>query len=135
MQAFHVKGIVKDFHSHSLHTLIQPMVILQQNPEKMSLLAIKTDGTNDKAVIKKLREMYNQIAPDEIFEVTYLTDQISNFYLYEKNQAKIIGAGLKGPNEEPSIISISSNSVIPSPIISPSNRTFSPSGFANTIGK
>jgi putative ABC transport system permease protein len=90
--AFRIRGIVKDFHSHSLHTLIQPMVILQQNPEKMSLLAIKTDGRNDAAIIKRLRELYNQIAPDEIFEVSRLTDQISNFYLYEKNQAKIIGA-------------------------------------------
>jgi putative ABC transport system permease protein len=90
--AFHVKGIVKDFHSHSLHTLIQPMVIIQQNPAKMGLLAIKTDGTNDEAVIKRLRELYNQIAPDEIFETWYLTDQVSNLYNYDKNQAEIIGA-------------------------------------------
>jgi putative ABC transport system permease protein len=89
---FQVKGIVRDFNAHSLHTLIQPMVILQQNPAKMGLLAIKTDGTNDETVIKKLRELYNQIAPDEIFEVSYLTDQISDFYRYEKNQAKIIGS-------------------------------------------
>ena len=90
--AFHVKGIVKDFHSHSLHTLIQPMVIIQQNPAKMGLLAIKTDGTNDEAVIKRLRELYNQIAPDEIFETWYLTDQVSNLYTLDKNQSKIIGA-------------------------------------------
>jgi putative ABC transport system permease protein len=90
--AFHVKGIVKDFHSHSLHTLIQPMVIIQQNPAKMGLLAIKTNGTNDKAVIQRLRELYNQIAPDEIFETWYLTDQVNNLYSYDKNQAKIIGA-------------------------------------------
>jgi putative ABC transport system permease protein len=89
---FNVKGIVKDFHAHSLHTLIQPMVILQQNPARMSLLAIKTDGSNDKAVIKQLGELYNQISPNEIFEVTYLTDQISSFYGNERNQGKIIGA-------------------------------------------
>jgi putative ABC transport system permease protein len=58
----------------------------------MGLLAIKTDGTNDEAIIRKLRDLYSQIAPDEIFEVRYLTDQISNFYLYEKNQARLIGA-------------------------------------------
>jgi putative ABC transport system permease protein len=89
---FYVKGVVKDFHAHSLHTLIQPMVILQQNPKNMSLLAIKTDGKNDKAVIKQLRSLYNQISPNEIFEVKYLTDQISDFYSNEKTQEKIIGA-------------------------------------------
>jgi putative ABC transport system permease protein len=89
---FNVKGIVKDFHAHSLHTLIQPMVILQQNPANMGLLAIKTDGKNDEAIIKQLRALYNQISPDEIFEVKYLTDDISGFYGNEINQQKIIGA-------------------------------------------
>jgi putative ABC transport system permease protein len=89
---FKVKGIVKDFHAHSLHTLIQPMVILQQNPAKMSLLAIKTNGTNDETIIKSLRNLYMQIAPDEIFEVKYLTDQIEDFYRNVKNQGRIIGS-------------------------------------------
>ncbi len=88
----HVRGIVRDFHAHSLHTAIQPMVIIQQNPKMMALLAIKTDGRNDKLIINKLRELYDQIAPDEIFEVRYLTDQIDDFYLPEKNQAKIMAA-------------------------------------------
>lgn len=89
---FKVRGIVRDFNAHSLHTLIQPMVILQQNPEKMGLIAIKTSGKNDNAVIKRLRELYSQISPDEIFEVSYLTDQIGDFYARERNQARIIGA-------------------------------------------
>lgn len=92
LNAFHVRGIVSDFHSHSFRTLIQPMVIVQQNPAKLELLAIKTNGTNDVAVINKLRELYNKIAPDEIFEVNYLTDKIDEIYTPEKNQAKIIGA-------------------------------------------
>ncbi len=90
--AFTVRGIVRDFNAHSLHTLIQPMVILQQNPEKMRLIAIKTSGKNDDAVIKRLKELYTQISPDEIFEVSYLTDQIGDFYSRERNQARIIGA-------------------------------------------
>ncbi len=92
LKVFHIRGIVKDFHAHSLHSLIQPMAILQQNPSRMNLVAIKTDGTNDKAIISRLRELYNQISPDEIFEARYLTEDISNFYYYEKNQAKLIGA-------------------------------------------
>lgn len=92
LNAFHVRGIVKDFHSHSFRTLIQPMVIIQQNPAKMELLVIKTNGRTDVAVIKKLRELYNQIAPDEIFSVRYLTDEIKDIYTPEKNQAKIMEA-------------------------------------------
>ena len=89
---FNVKGIVKDFHAHSLHSLIQPMAILQQSPVRMGLIAIKTDGSNDKEIIKHLRELHNQISPNDIFEVKYLADQISDFYSREKYQGKIIGA-------------------------------------------
>lgn len=90
--AFNVVGVVKDFHAHSLHSEIQPMVILQQNPERMSLVAIKTDGTNDAVIREKLRQLYRTISPDEIFEARYLTDRIDNFYSRELNQAKLIGA-------------------------------------------
>jgi putative ABC transport system permease protein len=68
------------------------MVILQQNPERMGLIAIKTDSRNDAVIIEKLRELFSKISPDEIFEVRYLTDDMNNFYSRERNQAKIIGA-------------------------------------------
>jgi putative ABC transport system permease protein len=89
---FKVRGIVKDFNAHSLHSPIQPMVILQQNPERMGLIAIKTSGSNDEAVIKRLKELYTQISPDEIFEVRHLTDVVDGFYTRERDQARIIGA-------------------------------------------
>ena len=92
MGAFRVRGIVRDFNSHSLHTPIEPMVILQQNPAKMGYLAIKTDGTNDKEIIKRLGEIYNQIDPDEILDARYITEQMKYFYSHEKNQADIMGA-------------------------------------------
>jgi putative ABC transport system permease protein len=90
--AFRVRGIVRDFHAHSLHTLIQPMVILQQNPDRMGLIAIKTNGKNDGAIIKRLREYIHKFSPDEIFEISYLTDDIENFMDMESNHGRIIGA-------------------------------------------
>jgi len=89
---FKVRGIVRDFHAHSMHSLISSMVILPQNPEKMGIIAIKTNGINDEAVIKRLRELYSMISPDEIFETRYLTDDLNLFYQRETNQLKIIGA-------------------------------------------
>lgn len=89
---FNIRGIAKDFHAHSLHTLIQSMVILQQNPERMGLIAIRTSGNNDVEIKARLKELYTSISPDEIFEVSYLTEQIDNFYARERNQAKIIMA-------------------------------------------
>jgi putative ABC transport system permease protein len=92
MGIYNVVGIVKDFNAHSLREAIQPMVIIQQNPSQFGLLAIKTDGTNDKAVIKRLREIYTQIDPNEIFVTNYLSEGISDLYTEDKNQARLTGA-------------------------------------------
>jgi len=89
---FKVRGIIRDFNVHSLHSLIEPLVILQQNPESMAVIAIKTDGKNDESVKNRLKELYNTISPDEIFETEYLTDQFDYFYASESNQLRIISA-------------------------------------------
>jgi len=92
LKAFHVLGIVRDFHAHSLRTLISPMVILQQSEDRMGLLVIKTDGKNDKAVIKRLQELYIQADPDEVFDVSFYQNAINSQYDRERSQAKIMGA-------------------------------------------
>ena len=89
---FNVKGVIRDFHAHSLHSQIQPMVILQQDPLKMALIAIRTDGINDNAVIARLRDLFLTIAPDEVFETSFLTDRIEQFYQRERNQLEILTA-------------------------------------------
>ncbi|HZL11647.1 MAG TPA: FtsX-like permease family protein [Prolixibacteraceae bacterium] len=89
---FHVKGIVKDFSAHSLRRLIQPMVIIQQHPEKMRLFAIKTTGTNDAAISRKIQLIFKEISPDKLVNMYSLTEQINQFYEHEQNQAKLISA-------------------------------------------
>jgi putative ABC transport system permease protein len=60
---FNVKGIVKDFNAHSMHTAIQPLVILQQNPAMMRLIAIKTDGSNDEIILRKAEDSFQPDSP------------------------------------------------------------------------
>ncbi|MFB6341693.1 ABC transporter permease [Saccharicrinis sp. FJH62] len=89
---FLVKGIVKDFNAHSLHSLIEPMVILQQQNGRMRLMAIKTDGKNDATISAKMKAILKRIAPDNMVTSYYLTDQINHFYDTENNQTKLLGA-------------------------------------------
>jgi putative ABC transport system permease protein len=89
---FNVKGIVKDFTAHSTRRLIEPMAILQQHPEKMRYLVVKTEGNNDAIIQQKLYDLVKQVSPDAFVDVTYLKDQINHFYQREQNQAKLITA-------------------------------------------
>jgi putative ABC transport system permease protein len=68
------------------------MVILPQTPARMGLIAVRTEGTNDSEIIGKMKDLFSQLAPDEIFEVNYLTDRIENFYSRERNHFRISGA-------------------------------------------
>jgi putative ABC transport system permease protein len=90
--AFRVKGVVADFHAHSMHTPIQPMVILQQNPSRMSIIAVRTDGRDDGAVTGRLKELFMTVSAYEVFETRYLTDVMEQFYQREENQLRIITA-------------------------------------------
>jgi putative ABC transport system permease protein len=89
---FYVKGIVKDFNAHSFRRMIQPMVILQQDPKKMNLFAIKTNGQNDEAITESVQKLFKEISPDKMVRVYSLSDQITEFYQTERQQAKLISA-------------------------------------------
>ncbi len=86
----YVRAIVKDFNAHSLRKLIQPMTIIQQNPTKMRLFAIKTDGKNNAALIKSINGVFHNISPDKTVSSYWLTDEINHFYTQEQNQATLI---------------------------------------------
>ena len=92
MGVYNVVGIVRDFNAHSTLRTIEPMVIIQQNPLKYGLIAVKTDGKNDKAVMKRLKELYTQIDPNEVFLPEYLSESVSNLYTTDRNQARLTGA-------------------------------------------
>jgi putative ABC transport system permease protein len=87
---FRVRGIVKDFNAHSFRDKIQPMVILQQDPKKFYLLAVKTSENSFDNVRKELNNFFNKIASDEVVNIYSLQDQINRFYRKEEQQVKVI---------------------------------------------
>lgn len=89
---FHIQGIVKDFTAHTMHSPIKPMVIIQQNPDKMSLFAIKTTGETDDEIKASVTKLFKEISPDKMVSIFTLKEQISKFYVREQNQAKLISA-------------------------------------------
>lgn len=89
---FHIQGIVKDFTAHTMHKLINPMVIIQQHPDKMGLFAIKTTGETDDKIKASITKLFKEISPDKMVSVFTLQEQINQFYTREQNQTKLISA-------------------------------------------
>ncbi|MCK4923279.1 MAG: ABC transporter permease [Bacteroidales bacterium] len=89
---FHIQGIVKDFTVHTMHSLINPMVIIQQHPDKMGLFAIKTTGETDEKIKASITKLFKEISPDKMVSIYTLQEQINQFYIREQNQTKLISA-------------------------------------------
>jgi len=86
-----IKGVVKDFHSGSLHDKIRPC-LFYNDPRSFNTVNIKmmTTGSNIKAKsgktsvdIENLSEKWKKIFPDQVFEYKFLNDTIADFYKSE----------------------------------------------------
>lgn len=84
-----IKGIVKDFHVHSLHTPIKPVLIFKMNDDGCYELVVRTDGHNND-IIKEVKKTWTEVAPTSFLEYELLTDRIASFYTKERNQVKSI---------------------------------------------
>ena len=86
-----IKGVVRDFHSGSLHDKIRPC-LFYNNPRSFSTVSIKmiSTGTNVRSksvilpgIIERLSEKWKKIFPDQVFEYNFLSDRIANYYKSE----------------------------------------------------
>jgi putative ABC transport system permease protein len=83
----YIKGIVRDFHSGSLHDKIRPC-LFYNNPRSYSIVNISMTPSGGKskilpADIKKLSEKWKKVFPDQLFEYKFLSDRIADYYKSE----------------------------------------------------
>jgi putative ABC transport system permease protein len=87
----YIKGVVRDFHSGSLHDKIRPC-LFYNNPQSFSTVNIKmiSGGINTRSKsgilpgdIQRLSEKWTKIFPDQVFEYSFLSDRIANYYKSE----------------------------------------------------
>jgi putative ABC transport system permease protein len=86
-----IKGVVRDFHSGSLHDKIRPC-LFYNDPRSYNIVNIKmmTPGSKIKAKsgkkwmdIENLSEKWKKFFPDQVFEYRFLNDTIADFYKSE----------------------------------------------------
>jgi len=78
-----IVGVVKDFHSQSLHSKIKPLVITN-NTKLFKVLALKINGQNVPETLEFLEDTWKRFLPDRPFEFWFIDESIQK--LYEKEQ-------------------------------------------------
>ena len=91
-----VIGVLEDYHYQSMHQEIEP-VILTMNPAffgeetqgGVNFLLVRVSGRDLPATLDLLRAAWMEIAPESLFEYSFLDDDIARFYAGEANLARI----------------------------------------------
>jgi putative ABC transport system permease protein len=88
-----VIGVMKDFNFDSLHNTIEPMV-LEYRPGVVRSYAtyymlVKCKGKNVRDVITFTKNEFNKIAPDHLFNYSFVSDKLERLYYLETNLSDI----------------------------------------------
>jgi len=84
-----VIGVVKDFHFESLHKQIQPLVILHQ--PFYQYLSIRVRSENIAATVQAVETLWQEFAPQQPFEFSFLDQDFDAQYRAEQRTGKIFG--------------------------------------------
>ncbi|UHG92156.1 FtsX-like permease family protein [Spirosoma oryzicola] len=74
-----IVGVVKDFHQRSLHEQIGPCLIASYAPF-FRQAGIRVSGQNSEQTLDQIRKTWEQLFPNEVFEYSYLDEQLAKFY-------------------------------------------------------
>lgn len=93
-----IVGVIKDFHSESLHEAITPFFIgsVKDTEKTLSIkLASKGKNADDlKKAITQVENLSKKIYPNEKFEYKFLDEQIAGFYDKEQKTAQLMSIAM-----------------------------------------
>ena len=82
-----VIGVVKDFHTGSLHKKIRPTVIIL-TPEGENTLMVKINPKDIHNTLTYLEKVWHRFYPSLPFEYSFLDEEFNNMYVAEKRLAE-----------------------------------------------
>lgn len=95
---FPIVGVVKDFHTKSLHDAIDPVMMANETKNftcfNIRLTAAQRTGDLLKAGLDKIESAWKKVYPDVPFEHHFLDDTIKNFYQTEQRTAKLANTAM-----------------------------------------
>jgi putative ABC transport system permease protein len=86
-----VIGIVEDFHTHSLHQSIEPMVMFYGLDKDwgVNYVAVRVNTDDMASVVRFVQESWASINPDFIFDHSFLDESYSSLHTNEQTTGKV----------------------------------------------
>ncbi|GAB3643460.1 ABC transporter permease [Spirosoma arcticum] len=86
-----IVGVVRDFHQKSMRDEIGPCIIANWAPWYRQA-GIRISGNDPAQTLQHIRQTWQQLFPDEVFEYQFLNDQIAQLYQAETLTSRLINA-------------------------------------------
>jgi putative ABC transport system permease protein len=83
-------GIVEDFHLHSLHSQVPPMILLF-NPFGIKTILVKSLPGEVESLLAGIETQWDEITGGVTFEYTFLSDTLKELYAGESRFFRILG--------------------------------------------
>jgi ABC-type antimicrobial peptide transport system permease subunit len=85
-----IVGVVKDFHTQSLHEALQPVAISSQK-ETMGTIGVKLDGRADlQNAVDQIKKAWTEVFPDNEFNHRFMDETIARFYETERRISRLM---------------------------------------------
>lgn len=85
----HIIGVLKDYHTQSLHEKIRPLVIDVKENEYFGVILIRTKPGKTREALAGIGAVYKEINPDYPFSYQFLDQEFDKLYRSEQVIAKL----------------------------------------------
>lgn len=85
---FPVVGVLRDFHSRSLHVQIKPLAITTHYP-MYTTLAVRMDGVHMGSTLAQMQKTFREVYPTYMYDLDFFDEKINRFYRAEATIAQL----------------------------------------------
>ncbi|HEY3388866.1 MAG TPA: ABC transporter permease, partial [Prolixibacteraceae bacterium] len=84
-----IKGIVGNFNFESLHTKIQPLIILPVSPDQVKYATVRLTHPINNRNIERIRKLWEKIYPTSSFSQFSMNESLGDFYQEEQSTGQV----------------------------------------------
>lgn len=84
-----IKGVVGNFNFESLHTKVQPLIILPVNPEKVKFASVRLSQPVNRREIGRVQKLWETVYPANPFSQFTMNESLGEFYQEEESTGQV----------------------------------------------
>jgi putative ABC transport system permease protein len=85
----HIIGVLKDYHTHSLHEPIKPLIVDVKEYEYFGVILVRTKAGQTKEALASLAQVYKNLNPNYPFAYQFIDQEYEKLYRNEQVMAKL----------------------------------------------